>query len=120
MSKFLIQTIDGQIAHDFSFHLIQAIKYQNWYYNEQQHDYYLSNNVFKSNFKNYIPIGSVEFVLDFYKRYYNIDNIKPINIPQELMNINFLKRYVYISHTKNIHNNNHPITMFFKSMDKIK
>ena len=30
---FLIQTIKGKVTHDFSFTLLEAIQYQNWYNN---------------------------------------------------------------------------------------
>ena len=31
--KFLVQTINDEITHDFSFQLKEAIRYRNWYYN---------------------------------------------------------------------------------------
>ena len=130
MKKFFIQTKDFEIAHDFSFHLIQAIKYQNWYYNEQQYDYMFEHDEYDEYMnsmikgRNYIPIGSVEFVLDFYKNHYGIDNIKPINIPEELRrrdyDKDFLKRNVFYSHINDLYEGNHPVPMFIKSMDKIK
>ena len=122
MKTFLIQTVDGQVAHDFSFHLVEAIKYQNWYHNQQEYDYHFSDEIheFTSDPSRYIPVGSVEFVLDYYKQYHNIDNIKPINIPIELKSMEYTKRYILFSHTDNIRKGNHPTPMFVKSMDKIK
>lgn len=119
--KFLIQENDEYLPiHDFSFELIQAIKYQNWFYNERKYFYYLREDV-RYDFNEYIPVGSLEFVLDFYKKYYNIDNIKPINIPKELQKYEFLKRN--ITYSSQIKNNNLflPLAKYFvKSNDKIK
>jgi hypothetical protein len=39
MNKFIIQTINGQVRHDFSFNLIDAIEFNNWYYREKKFDY---------------------------------------------------------------------------------
>lgn len=135
MKTFLIQTVDGQVAHDFSFHLVEAIKYQNWYHNEKLYDYELHDSIenaekasrfeskfypliYKLSIKNYIPVGSVEFVLEFYEKYHSIKNIKPINIPKELMDKKFLKRYVYLERKNRIGYIIEPV--FIKSIDKIK
>jgi hypothetical protein len=125
---FLIQTVDGMIVHDFSFALIEAIKYHNWYYDEAVYNYILSEttNRPKLNPAQYypleeiIPIGSVKFVLEYLKKYYNIDNIKPLNIPEELMKPEYLKRWVKIhkSETNVINAGDTPI--FVKDNTKIK
>lgn len=57
MRTFLIQTIDNKIKHDFSFQLLEAIDYQNWYYNEKRYDVILSKNC---DIENCIPVGAVE------------------------------------------------------------
>lgn len=87
------------ITHDFSFALIEAIKYHNWYNNEniysyifQIGDYYESH---KEDLKNIIPIGSVEFVLKYLNDYYGIKNVKPINIPDELNRNKYTKRNIW-------------------------
>lgn len=92
MATFLIQANHGQVMHDFTFHLIQAIKYTNWYHSEVVHKYVLADTPCGPS--STIPVGSVEFVLSFYKQFYNISHIKPINIPQSLMKAEFLKRVV--------------------------
>lgn len=48
------------------------------------------NNKIKNKTKT-IPIGSVEFVVEWFKKLYNIE-IKPINIPHQLFTPSFLKR----------------------------
>jgi len=127
---FLIQTIDNIVAHDFSFILIEAIKYHNWYENEKVYDYILQEDTklpldnndkpYKDDLKGIIPIGSVEFVVKYLNDYYNISNIKPLNIPQELMKPEYLKRWVKIIKTdvNTINAGNTPI--FVKDNSKIK
>lgn len=126
MIKFLIQ-IDNDVGipqYDFCYELVKAVEYQNWYYDNNEYDYYLTNDMLEYDYHDYIPIGSVEFVLNFYKQYYNIDDIKPINIPQELMNRKYTKRWIDII---KIDSNNTIIIkysrnspMFIKDNTKIK
>lgn len=94
--KFLIQTIRGEVKHDFSFALIEACNYNNWYRGSEDFTYELTDfeNSKKLSKKGFIPIGSVEFVLAYLKRHYNITPA-PINIPEELMTPNFTCRNVF-------------------------
>lgn len=117
MRTFLIQTIDNKVKHDFSFQLLEAIEYQNWYYNEKRYDVILSENC---DIENCIPVGAVEFVLLYLKKYYGIEGVKPINIPPELMNPTFLKRYVEIVDTKKSPVLIKDKSMFVKDNNKIK
>jgi hypothetical protein len=107
IKTFLIQTVDDMVVHDFSFTLIEAIKYHNWYYgrdNEKVYDYILQENTklptdehgkpYKDDIEGIIPIGTVEFVLEYINKYYSIDNIKPINIPIELRQWKYTKRRI--------------------------
>jgi len=91
MLKFLIQTYDGDVTDDFSYHLIQAIKYQNWYNRKTVMSYRITDSAL---FPKYIPIGSVEFVESYLEKYFE-KTVKPMNIPQELMHDKFLGRNVY-------------------------
>ena len=106
---FLIQTINDEIVHDFSFTLIEAIKYQNWARSicsskdfeyrkiERFSDLNLTRNldILRSN-DSIIPIGTVEFVIDYLKKYYN-KTPAPINIPRDLQQYKYTKRIVYNS-----------------------
>lgn len=102
IKTFLIQTVDNQIVHDFSFGLLEAIRYHKWYYGEDTYDYALSNkpariiinSVQYLPLENVIPIGTVEFVLEYLNKFYNINNIRPLNIPLQLMKPEYLKRWV--------------------------
>jgi len=109
--KFLIQTINGEVKHDFSFTLLESISYHNWLNNNYDMKYNLSEHI---NYEGYIPIGSVEFVTSYLQKYYNLTP-KPKNIPEELLDNRFTGRKV-------INGTNKDITglSFVKSNDKIK
>ncbi len=92
--KFLIQTINNKIKHDFSFGLIEAIEYNNWLNNNKSIKYKTTNLIEPKILKNYTPIGTVEFVLFYIWRAHNI-SISPINIPVELLSYEYTKRKVY-------------------------
>ncbi len=120
MKTFVIQTENRNIIHDFSFHLIEAIKYNNWYSGEKIYDYSLTDKI--NILEDRIPIGSVEFILETLSKIHNIKEVKPINIPIQLNKENYLKRYV------NTISNNIPIDIasidissaFIKDNYKIK
>ena len=107
--KFLIQTYNDRVEHDFSLELIESIKYLNWYHNTNDVKYVLSDYI---SGPGYIPIGSVEFVSEYLKEYHNID-IKPLNIPKELFP--FCERTIINGTEKDIVGEK-----FVKSNDKIK
>jgi hypothetical protein len=108
--KFLIQKINGQLVHDFSFTLLESIRYNNWIHNNKGITYKFINafevvepddiypiTMFKPYHKNYVPIGSVDFVEDFLMHFYNITP-KPINVPKELFHhpsFDFTKRKIF-------------------------
>lgn len=108
--EFLIQTINNEIIHDFSFHLIQSIKYNNWFRGKEIMSYKLSETILEGN---YIPIGSVEFVQEFLGK-----KIIPKNIPKELQIFEYLKRNIYIGNEKDVFNIK--TKMFVKSNTQIK
>lgn len=111
---FLIQTTNNEISFDFQFQLIQAIKYNRWYLDDKNiYPYKLINRNNTSSFG--IPIGSVEFVLEYFKSHYNF-NILPKNIPKELLNVAFTKRNIY---NKKL-NHNFKEYKFIKSNTQIK
>jgi hypothetical protein len=125
--KFLIQKINGQLVHDFSFTLLESIRYNNWYKNNNNIKYKFVNIFdivepddiypmpFKPFHKNYVPIGSVEFVTDFLVHFYNIWP-KPINVPEELFH--YAGREIYNGNSFSLKYLNGKF--FFKSNDKIK
>lgn len=118
--NFLIQTIDGEVKHDFSLALIEAIEYHRWKGNS-------SFSIIKSEEASdkkegftikeiIIPSGSVEFVGKYInKKYGKIP--KPINIPPELNHYSFTKRKIFLVKDKPVQL---PNKVFIKSCDKIK
>lgn len=112
MKTFLIQTIDDQIKHDFAFNLVESINFNNWYYGEDTYKikYYnfptstITDMDYKDEYKNCIPIGSLDFVFEYCKvfHYKNRKDFVPINIPQELMNYEFTRRNCYYANNKDI------------------
>jgi len=119
MKTFLIQTVENEVVHDFSFNLIEAIKYNNWYYHTNTYRYILTN-ITNVSIPNCIPIGSIEFVMNYLNSYYqyNYINYKPLNIPPELMTENYLKRSCTIETAKDIHQFEEPL--FVKDVNKLK
>lgn len=112
--KFLIQTINGELVHDFSFSLIENIKYNNWYYNDNSLSYVLSDSIHTPDC---IPIGTVEYVHDYLNHYYN-KVPSPLNVPAELLNEKYTCREIYNCTDKKV--NNLSGIYFVKSNDKIK
>ncbi len=126
--KFLIQKINKEIRHDFSFTLIDMIRFKNWIYENRGGnkiifkflntiDVTTSDNIyhefqFKENYKNYVPIGGVEFVIGFLQRFYGLTP-KPINVPQELFH--YAGRKIFNGVETDLKDK-----LFVKSNDKIK
>ncbi len=117
--KFLIQKIDGEIKHDFSFTLLESIRYQNWLHDDKNYIKYktieFKDDCFKSHMNAYIPIGSVEFVTAFLQYFYE-KTPKPINVPEVLFNSAY--RNIMNGTEKDI--NTLRGRWFIKSNDKIK
>jgi hypothetical protein len=116
--KFLIQTERNELTYDFAFHLKEAIKYQNWYYNQEKFQYLLVDNILGYDYSQYVPVGSIDFVLKFYKQYYKINGIKPIGIPDELNKIEFTKRKLREFYTETA--SEETTKVFAKSKDNFK
>jgi len=118
--KFLIQKINGEIVHDFSFTLLNAIKYNSWLHREHDIVKYFDcvpeqmAFQFKDMHRTYVPVGSVEFVSGFLVHFYGI-RPKPLNIPDELLDYKFTKRFVFNGVETELVGKK-----FVKSNDKIK
>lgn len=105
-------------SYDFGYTAIQMANFWNWLHSEEtqysiEFIEYSNNLVNKfKEFPNAIPIGSVEFTLDWFKSI-GIDNVKPLNIPKELWK--FCDREIKVDTIKN----NSGFYMI-KDTDKIK
>jgi hypothetical protein len=128
--KFLIQRVNRKIAHDFTFTLLKAVEYHDWLngknstikvkyidtiYNEELGVF--APTKFKPFHKNYVPIGSVEFVSEFLLLFYN-HTPKPRNIPLELMIPCYTYRVIFNGNHMDLENRKG--LWFVKSNDKIK
>ena len=109
--KYLIQTIEDRVRHDFSFKLLESIDYQNWIRKDNCFKVYFSD---EPKVPDCIPIGSVEFVTKYINDYYGL-TIKPRNIPTELLDEEWTGRKVINGTEKDIIGKK-----FIKSNDKIK
>jgi len=91
MKEFLIEKINGEIKHDFSFTLLRTIEYWNW--RNHPIGYWACD---KGDERSYmIPIGSIEFVLNYIKTFHPKTTMPvPKNIPNELI-LNFTGRDVF-------------------------
>src|ERR1035437_5025060 len=124
--KFLIQKINGKVVHDFSFTLLESIRFNNWFHNNNDMKFKFINTFdviepndiypmpFKPYHKKYIPVGSVDFVTDYLIHFYNL-NPKPINVPEELFN--YTNRHIFNGTEKDLKGHG---KSFVKSNDKIK
>ena len=128
--KFLIQKINGEIVHDFSFTLLESIRYNNWYHKNDDIKYKFINSFdvvepndiypitpFKDYHYNqkYVPIGSVEFVNEFLSHFYGFI-LKPTNVPEVLFP--FAGREIFNGNHLAMENN--AGDYFVKSNDHIK
>ena len=109
--KFLIQTINGSVKHDFSFTLLESIEFQNWIRDDKSFVAILSDT---PTVDCCVPIGSVEFVSQYLKTYYGLTPT-PRNVPTELMGERWTGRSVFNGTNKDIAGQK-----FVKSNDKIK
>jgi hypothetical protein len=108
--NFLIQTIDGEVKHDFSFALREVIESQNWYAKCEVHRYLLSDQMPAG----YIPVGANDFVIGYLEKHFGLIP-KPMNIPDELNTLEFTHRNIIYGTEADIQGKK-----FVKSMDHIK
>lgn len=95
MAHFVIESKDGRILHDFSFHLLEAINFDKWFHGTSPHSFSLIETFPPTIPQASIPIGSVEFVLSFYKLFYGIESVYPLHIPESLRRPEYLHRRVF-------------------------
>lgn len=119
--KFLIQKINGEIRHDFSFTLMESIRFRNWLQTQIKSSIVFLTQVkmqqilnLKSLHKHYVPVGSVEFVSAFLKQFYDLTP-RPVNIPLELLR--YADRHIFNGTELYFP---HCGKSFIKSNDKIK
>ena len=115
MYTFLCQ-VGKRIEYDFVLEVLNAVDFANWYANKIVYRGIIVSdvNMLGGFTESTIPIGSVEFVENYYTNVAKLQGIKPVNIPFELFD--YAKRKVwYGTENEEILSN-----LFCKSADKIK
>ena len=94
MLKFLLQTVETKVRHDFVFEMEHAIDYHNWRGNNMITEYCSLEDIKEDctfidsdEIREYIPIGTVEFVYAFIDKFIKENGskeISPLNVPEEL------------------------------------
>lgn len=103
MKHFLIQTGEnGQVLHDFSFHLLEAIRFSEWKYRGlmYMHSFAIGGETMTGLIESgilkedIVPIGSLEFVFDRMKElgFDDVSKVTPLNIPTVFQQQGFLQR----------------------------
>lgn len=85
--KFLLQTINKKLVHDFTFELTRCEEYHKWIEDPITLRYH--EGVDFSQIKHpdfYVPVGSVEFVSNYLKTFYPEASkaLVPLNVPEVL------------------------------------
>lgn len=94
MITFILESDEkGHVIHDFSFHLMHAIRYHEWLYGETTYSFVLSNE-YKNKDDEIIPIGSLEFVM---RHLQHPERVIPLNVP-DILNIYPFTKREYIKH----------------------
>ncbi len=101
----------GEITHDFSFALIENCRYLEWFHYSSCFKCLLTD---ANLIKGCVPIGSVEFVIEYLQKYYN-KTPKPRNVPMELLPEEFSGRNIFNGTEDDIKG-----LAFVKSNDRIK
>ena len=125
-TNFLVQTVNGEIVHDFSFALMRAKEYYAWL--GEPFDVIFVEKVKKlkeipatSSLRGLIPVGEVGFVSEFLRTYHSdaVEALRPLNVPEilfpfagrKIVNVLSAEDYVPMQGVKNI---------YAKSLDIIK
>lgn len=83
--KFLIQTINKQLVHDFTWELTRCEEYHKWIGDPITLRYHEGMDFEQIKHPdNYVPVGSIEFVSAYLNRFYPDakEALKPLNVPE--------------------------------------
>lgn len=98
MIKFLLQTVNGEVVHDFVFETKKGIEFTNWsslydgdkmgFAYAELEDLQDLNNPICPGVETYCPVGSIDFVFAFIDRFVKPNGSKevhPLNVPDKLL-----------------------------------
>lgn len=133
MKHFLIQTseTDGQVLHDFSFRLLDALNYAKWRHPEPiySNSFAVAGETLEGllaegvQVTDIVPIGSLEFVQNRMNDMgvIGVEKIKPLNVPDILNETEFLGRTYESGITKEqLLLGDRAFPLFIKSADRYK
>ena len=120
--KFLLQTINKKLVHDFTFELTRCEEYHKWIGNpitlRRQESLDFSS---VKNPDHYVPVGSVEFVSAYLNKFYPDAKkaLEPLNVPESLFP--FAGRIIgNVTKPEDMVKFNNPALVFAKSLTTIK
>lgn len=87
--NFIIQTLNNKLVFDFCWELEKSIEYLISFKKEKHEIFYTEMEIKKG----YIPVGSIEFSLNYYKKIYDKE-VFPKNIPYCFFDSPYLGRTV--------------------------
>ena len=114
--KFLLQTRNGEIDDVEVFNARDLIRNTKWS-NEYLLMDYLELKESDRDFADWIPIGNLEFVREWLKKYHNILEMKPIEVPEILRKEKYLGRSYDIVSFEDLELKGYK---FIKDIDKLK
>lgn len=132
MKHFLIQTNEhGQLLHDFSFRLMEAIGFAEWKYGQKVygHSFSVSGETVDDllqegiEWEDIIPVGSLEYVFERMGQlgYKGVSGITPLNVPNILQKPDFLNRQYQANLSKReVVSQVKEFPVFIKSADRYK
>lgn len=89
--KFLIQIDEKRIPVLNGLLLLESLRYQSWLGNHD-YDYLLAAKVPAQGRADYVPVGDLDFIKTYFETYLQQPLPKPLGIPPELWQPEFLKR----------------------------
>lgn len=116
--KFLLQ-----MESDFKFFSTDVYQMQEFCYDKKLNAHLLHSCIklteinFEPNHKEYIPVGSLEFVSKWLHRFHNVEHLNPIEVPEVLRKPEFLLRKYAICPKEELP---HMGRFFFKCVESLK
>ena len=114
--KFLLQTVNGQISDVEVFNARELIIHSKILNEYLLMDYRELKDT-KLDYSDWIPIGTLEFVRAWLKKYHNISEMKPIEVPEVLREEKYLGRSYDIVSFEDLELKGYK---FIKDIDKLK
>ena len=120
--KFLLQTINKRLVHDFTFELTRCEEYHKWIEDPITIRYHEGMDFSQIKHPDtYVPVGSVEFVSNYLKTFYPeaVNALKPLNVPEPLFE--YAGRTIAnVKTPEDMIPFNNSAMVFIKSLDYIK